>query len=94
MTKKEMKRLQAISHNESPARTQLNNEFLTNLKSKLAERKYRADLELVTASKNTTSAFKAEIAYNAELGHPPENDLLAWLPRTILHMRLTGSWLK
>ena len=76
MNRKQMKRLQAISHNESPARTQLNEEFLTNLKSKLAERKYRADLEMVTAAKNTTGAFKAEVAYNAELGHPSENDLL------------------
>jgi len=76
MTKKEMKRLQAISHNESPAKTQLNNEFLSNLKTKLAERKYRADLEMVTASKDTTSTFKADVAYNPELGHPSENDLL------------------
>lgn len=76
MNKKEMKRLQAISHRESPARTQLNNEFLTNLKAKLAERKYRADLQMVTASQDTTATFKADVAYNPELGHPSENDLL------------------
>jgi len=76
MNRKNMKRLQAISHRESPARDQLNREFLTNLKAKLAERKYRADLEIVTAAKNTTGTFKAEVPYNPELGHPSENDLL------------------
>lgn len=76
MNKKQMKRLQAISHRESPARTKLNTEFLSNLKSKLAERKYRADLSFVTAAKDTTGTFKAEIPYNPELGHPSENDLM------------------
>ena len=76
MKKEQMKRLQSISHRESPARSKLNTEFLSDLKAKLAERKYRADLYFLTAAKETTGSFKAEIAYNPELGHPPENDLL------------------
>jgi len=76
MNRNEIKRVQAMSHRESPAKTMLKNEFISNLKAKLGERKYRADLNFMTAAKNTTSSFKAEIAYNTELGHPSENDIL------------------
>lgn len=71
-----MKRLQAISHRTHQTHTDLAKEFLLTLKAKLARRKYRADLSLVTAAKSTEGSFSAEVKYNAMLGHPSEDDLL------------------
>lgn len=71
-----MKRLQAISHRTHQTHTDLAKEFLITLKAKLARRKYRADLSLVTAAKHTEGSFSAEVKYNSQLGHPSEEDLL------------------
>lgn len=76
MDRKRMKQLQALSHRLNRNQTDLAQEFMDMLKTKLAERKYRADLNFVTAAKNTQGSFNAEIRYNPELGYPDEQDLL------------------
>jgi len=75
--KKLMQRVKAISQCVNKDRTEMATEFLTELKQKLAARKYRADLKLVTASRNTSKTFQAEVRFNGLLGHPSEKDLLA-----------------
>jgi hypothetical protein len=75
--KKLMQRVKAISQCVNKDRTVVANEFLTELKAKLAARKYRADLKLVTSSRNTEKTFQAEVRFNGMLGHPSEKDLLA-----------------
>jgi len=50
---------------------------LRTLKQKLAERKYRADLKLITAAKNTTGTFDAVVKFNPTLGYPSEDDLMS-----------------
>lgn len=82
MDRKRMKRLQAISHRVNRGRNEMQKEFLTGLKKKLAERKYRADLILVTAAKDTTGTFHAELKFNPQLGHPDENDLLTMVAQS------------
>lgn len=55
----------------------LKKEFLRGLKKKLAERKYRADLKLITAAKNTVGTFDAVVKFNPALGYPSEEDLMS-----------------
>jgi hypothetical protein len=76
MDRKNLKRLQTISHRLNRDRTELHTEFITTLKKKLAERKHRADLSLVTASRETAGTFNTSVKFNPDLGHPSETDLL------------------
>lgn len=70
------KRLKMMSQRVNRDRTDAAKEFLSTLKKQLGERKYRADLQLVTASKSTRGRFSAEIRFNPQLGHPAEKDVI------------------
>ena len=71
------KRLRAVSHRLSKDRDEAKSYFLSELKAKLAERKYRADLALITDAKDVTGTFSAEVRFNPSLGHPTEKDILS-----------------
>lgn len=76
MDRKLGERLKAISQRVNRDQTTEAKKFLHTLKAKLAERKYRADLQLVNASKSTVGKFKAEIRFDPQLGHPSEDDVM------------------
>lgn len=67
--------LQSMSHKSKES--SLKKEFLRDLKKKLSARKYRADLKLITAAKNTTGTFDAVVKFNPALGYPSEEDLMS-----------------
>jgi hypothetical protein len=67
----------------------LKKEFLRDLKKKLAERNYRADLKLITAAKNTTSTFDAVVKFNPALGYPSEDDLISLVSQSYPQHQIT-----
>lgn len=75
MNSKRLRTLQSMSHTTKASG--LKKEFLRDLKKKLAARKYRADLKLVTAARNTIGRFSAVVKFNPQLGHPAEEDLMS-----------------
>jgi len=70
-------RLQAISHRQSANSSEMRGRFLSNLRDKLAERKYRADMTLSTDDQDTARKFAAVVRYNPALGYPSEYDLMS-----------------
>jgi hypothetical protein len=76
MQNKKMRKLQQIAHRNNVDKTELANEFLSTLKNKLAKRGYRADLALSTDAKSTAGTFQAMIAFDVNLGHPSERDII------------------
>lgn len=76
MDKKMSQKLVALSSKTGQAREDLRDEILRSVKNKLAARKYRADLSIMTAAKSTAGKFSAEIRFNPRLGHPSEQDIL------------------
>lgn len=75
MNSKRLRDLQSMGH--TAKESSLKKEFLRDLKKKLAARKYRADLKLVTASRNTVGTFGAVVKFNPQLGNPSEEDLMS-----------------
>jgi hypothetical protein len=67
MARNRVRELQSMSHKSKES--SLKKEFLRDLKKKLAVRKYRADLKLIT--------FDAVVKFNPALGYPSEEDLMS-----------------
>lgn len=76
MGKMDLKRLQGISHRMNPNQTEIANQFVSGLRAALAKRGYRADLSIATDARSTMGKFAASVAFNPELGHPAEEDLV------------------
>lgn len=76
MSKIDLKRLQSISHRTNPNQTEVAKQFVHGLRAALAKRGYRADLSIATDARSTMGKFTASVAFNPELGHPSEDDLV------------------
>lgn len=76
MSKTDLKRLQSISHRTNPNQTEVAKQFIHGLRAALAKRGYRADLSIATDARSTMSKFTASVAFNPDLGHPSEDDLV------------------
>lgn len=77
MNRELLKRLQKISHRLNMDKTEVAQEFTSQLRQKLAARGYRADLTLTTDAKDTSGRFLAAVAFNSQLGHPDEKDIMS-----------------
>jgi len=76
MSTSKLKRLQAISHRLHRNESEVASEFVSGLKSALAKRGYRADLQITTDARSTVHRFTASVPFDPNLGHPSENDLI------------------
>lgn len=74
---KDLQRLHACNHRQDVMETRVSQDIMKGLRAHLEKRGYRADLKLVTASKNTEGSFHAEVKFRADLGFPAEQDLMA-----------------
>lgn len=77
MDRKTLKKLQGIGQKLGAERQEVTNDTVRGVKAYLDSRKYRADLNLVTASRDTTGSFCAKVKFAAGLGYPKEEDLMA-----------------
>jgi hypothetical protein len=71
-----LKRLQKISHRLNRDKTEVAEEFVSGLKKALGARGYRADLALSTDAKSTQRSFRASVAFDPQLGHPSDKDVV------------------
>jgi hypothetical protein len=71
-----LKRLQKISHRLNRDKTEVAQEFVSGLKAALAARGHRADLSLATDARSTLGSFRASIAFDPQLGHPTDKDVV------------------
>lgn len=74
---KDLQRLHACNHRQDVMENVVSQDIMKGLRAHLEKRGYRADLKLVTASKNTEGSFHAECKFRADLGFPAEQDLMA-----------------
>jgi hypothetical protein len=77
MDRTTLRRLQQISHRTNVDQTEVAQNFFSGLQKKLAERGYRADLQIATDARSTKGRFTANVKYAQQLGRPDDIDLIA-----------------
>jgi hypothetical protein len=77
MKNSKLSKIKQMSRLVNKDKTEMAHDFVSTIQKKLAERKYRADLLLITGAKCTTGTFSAQVKFSAPLGYPAENDIIA-----------------